>query len=111
MRFKKLGLSRLRLETMLHDSGAQLKPVITGQIPLLNIYRKQTRLSITSNLSDLFSKYHNCIKEYTKSVGKTQTKTHGEMRWMKSVPIPHTWKYECVVGLSGGPCSLQRGLS
>lgn len=32
-----------------------------------------------SYLRDLLSKYHNCIKEYTKSVGKTQTKTRGDM--------------------------------
>lgn len=43
-KFKKLGLSSLKLGTVLRDSDAQLKPLITGQIPSLNIYRKQTRL-------------------------------------------------------------------
>lgn len=58
-----------------------------------------------SYLSGLFCKYYNCIKEYTKSVGKTQTKTHGEMHWMKSVPILHVCKPECIllVGILGGP--------
>lgn len=42
--FKKLGLSSLKLETVLSDSNAQPKPVITNHIASLNIYRKQTRL-------------------------------------------------------------------
>lgn len=44
MWFEQSGLYSLQLEAVLCDSDAQPKPVITGQIPLVNIYRKQTRL-------------------------------------------------------------------
>lgn len=44
MQFEQSGLCSLQLEALLCDSDAQPKPVITGQIPLVNIYRKQTRL-------------------------------------------------------------------